>query len=259
MISRLLNRLFPAPTPHPPTAVPTGATVYAIGDVHGERGLLESLIDRIRKDAQGPGAADRIVLVMLGDYVDRGPDSRGVIDLLLTKPLEGAEHRYLMGNHEQVMTEFLRAPETADAWLDYGGLATADSYGVRLPPPATAPARIEFRDALAAGLPHEHRKFLGELELLVTLGDYAFAHAGIDPRRPLAEHQAEELLWMREPFLSWTGRLEKRVVHGHTIRPAPEVLPNRIGLDTGAYATGVLTAVALTGTIARILQATNSD
>lgn len=229
--------------------------MYAVGDVHGERILLESLLDMIRRDAAGPGTADAVSIVFLGDYVDRGPDSSGVLDLLLGRPLAGAEHRFLLGNHEQVMLDFLRDPEAAAGWLEFGGLMTADSYGLRFPHPVGAAARAAFRDALVAAIPPAHRAFLEGLETMAVYGDYAFAHAGVHPRRALADQRPADLLWIREPFLGWTGPLEKRIVHGHTVRPAPEVLPNRIGIDTGAYASGVLTAVALSGSDVRVIQA----
>jgi len=236
-------------------AIPEGLTVYAVGDVHGERALLEDLLLQIRRDAERLPAPASTAIVFLGDYVDRGPDSRGVLDLLLDGPLPGAEHRFLLGNHEQVMLDFLQDPERAAGWLDYGGITTAASYGVRLPVPREAATRAEFRDALDAAVPAAHKAFLARLEPLVVYGDYAFAHAGVHPDRSLAEQQVGDLLWIREAFLEWTGPLEKRIVHGHTIRPTPEIFPNRIALDTGAYASGVLSAAILCGDQVRLLQA----
>ncbi|MGE4218219.1 MAG: metallophosphoesterase family protein [Alphaproteobacteria bacterium] len=226
-----------------------------MGDVHGECRLLEALLEEIGRDAAGLGATPRRTVVFLGDYVDRGPDSRGVVDLLLQRPLNGAEHRFLLGNHEQAMLDFLRDPEAGAGWLAYGGIMTADSYGVRAALPASPASRAAFRDALAAAMPPAHLAFLEALEPSATYGDYAFAHAGVRPGLSLDDQHPDDLLWIREPFLNWTGSFGKRIVHGHTIRPAPEVLPNRIGIDTGAYATGVLTAVALSGSQVRILQA----
>lgn len=235
--------------------MPEGLTVYAVGDVHGEMALLEDLMRQIRRDAEGPSAAGSRAIVFLGDYIDRGPDSQGVLDFLLDSPLPGAEHRFLLGNHEQVMLDFLKDPERAAGWLDYGGITTAASYGVRLPVPRDAAARAEFRDALDVAVPDAHKAFLERLEPLVVYGDYAFAHAGVHPQRSLAEQQVGDLLWIREGFLEWTGPLEKRIVHGHTIRPTPEIFPNRIALDTGAYASGVLSAAILSGEQVRLLQA----
>lgn len=229
--------------------------MYAVGDVHGEVALLRDLMEQIRRDAAVTSGGDRLAVVFLGDYVDRGPDSSGVLDLLLDEPLPGAEHRFLLGNHEQVMLDFLTDPERAAGWLDYGGIMTAESYGVRMPVPRDAASRAAFRDALAAALPAAHRDFLDRLETLVVYGDCAFAHAGIDPQRPLSEQRVDDLLWIRDTFLRWPAPFEKRIVHGHTIRPTPEILPNRIAVDTGAYASGVLSAVALSGERVRVLQA----
>ena len=254
-LGRFLRNLFPARPQPAPYAIPDGMTVYAVGDIHGERRLLEDLLETIARDATGPGAASRLAIVFLGDYVDRGPDSRGVVDLLLRHPVHDAEHRFLRGNHEQVMLDFIGDPESAAAWLDYGGIMTADSYGVRMGVPANPTGRAAFRDALAAAISPAHKAFLDALEPSAIYGDYAFVHAGVRPGRPVADQKPEDLLWIRDPFLTWTGAFDKRVVHGHTIRPAPEVMPNRIGIDTGAYATGVLTAVALSGTQVRVLQA----
>lgn len=255
LLAAVARRLLPAQAPVPPAHAPDGMTLYGIGDVHGERALLEALLDAIRRDIADRAAADRVAVVFLGDYVDRGPDSRGVLDILLRRPMGDADHRFLLGNHEQAMLDFLRDPEGGAGWLGYGGLMTADSYGVRAAPPMDAAGRAAFRDALAAAMPSGHKAFLEGLETAVVYGDYAFVHAGVRPGRRLADQSSEDLLWIREPFLDWKGPFEKRVVHGHTIRPAPEVLPNRIGIDTGAYATGTLTAVALSGRTVRVIQA----
>lgn len=253
MLRRWIERLMrPFPAVTPPRA-PDGMTIYAIGDVHGERVLLERLLDLLRRDADGRPEAP--VAVFLGDYVDRGPDSRGVLELLCADPLPGMAVRRLLGNHEQAMLDFLEAPQSGAGWLDFGGIACLDSYGVRLQPGSRDPARlIAWRDELQSSMPAAHLALLMSLERWVVYGDYVFVHAGIRPGTPLAEQALADLLWIREPFLDWPDPHEKVVVHGHSIRPVPQRLPNRIGIDTGAYATGVLTAVALTGEQVRFLQ-----
>lgn len=240
---------------HQPPALPSGLAVYAIGDIHGELSALRNLLSEIVADAGRHPPATRRIIVCLGDYVDRGPDSRGVIELLAAGPPSGFELRCLRGNHDQAMLDFLREPEAAEDWFRFGAAATLDSYGIGTAG-GTGPGRLTgLRDALAAGLPPGHRAFLENLEPSMVLGDYAFVHAGIRPGRPFAQQDLHDLMWIREPFLSWPGRHEKVIVHGHSVVAVPQVLPNRVALDTGAYATGVLTAAALDGDRLRILQA----
>lgn len=256
MIQRWLARLLssaPAAKAAPPE-IPPGLVVYAIGDIHGEEALLLDLLTRLREDAAGRDA--RPVGVFLGDYVDRGPGSRAVLDILIDPPLPGFAIDRLKGNHEQGMLDFLADPLAGAVWLEYGGLATLSSYGVSLAPGAPGPARLmEMRNQLDALLPQAHRQLLTALQPFVVHGDYLFVHAGIRPEVPLTAQREQDLLWIREPFLDWPDRHEKMVVHGHTVRPAPQLMGNRIGIDTGAYATGVLTAVALEGPDMRIIQA----
>lgn len=252
-----LGRFLPgAPAHRLQPALPPGIAVYAIGDVHGELGALRNLIAMIVADARRYPDGTGKLLICLGDYVDRGPDSRGVIELLAAGPPAGFELRCLRGNHDQAMLDFLATPEKGTDWFQFGASATLDSYGVAgaagLPGPEQLAA---LRDNLAERLPDAHRAFLENLEPFIVAGDYAFVHAGIRPDRSIAAQDLQDLLWIREPFLGWSGRHEKVIVHGHTIVAAPQVLPNRIALDTGAYATGMLTAAALDGTRLRILQA----
>lgn len=256
MIGRMLARLLSggAQEDVPPPEAPPGRIVYAIGDIHGEAALLEALLGKIRDDAAAREGAP--LAVFLGDYVDRGPDSRSVLDLLCDAPLPGFAIDALTGNHEQGMLAFLTDPLSGMAWLEFGGLATLSSYGVAIQPGTVTPARLrDYRDQLAERLPDEHRRFLHRLKPWVVHGDYLFVHAGVRPKIPLAAQRMEDFLWIRDPFLAWPDRHEKMVVHGHSVRFAPELLPNRIGIDTGAYATGVLTAVALEGRDLRVLQA----
>lgn len=234
-------------------SAPPGTRLYAIGDVHGRADLLADLLELLRKDiARAPEA--RRVLVMLGDYIDRGEWSRHVVDMLLEDPLPGAETVYLCGNHEDYLIRFLDDPSVGPHWLANGGDATLRSYGVE-------PARYQgltdgwarMSRLLAAALPPAHRAFFAGLGLSHAEGDYFFVHAGIRPGRPLADQQRDELLWIRDIFLSSTADHGKIVVHGHTVTWAPEDRPNRIGLDTGAYMTGRLTAAVLTGTERRFV------
>ncbi|HYD69840.1 metallophosphoesterase family protein [Azospirillum sp.] len=245
-----------------PAAAPDGLCLYAIGDVHGERRCLERLLAVIDRDAGQRREEEGLqpLLVFLGDYVDRGPDSRGVLDLLCARAAAaagtGPACRFLLGNHEAAMLDFLREPAAGAEWLNYGGAEALASYGVRASVGIADAARCRaLRDALEERLPEEHRAFLESLEPMAVLGDYAFVHAGVRPGVPLERQRLEDLLWIREPFLSSPRSHGKVVVHGHTVLDEPQVLPNRIGLDTGAYATGVLSAVALHGTHRRILQA----
>ncbi|HYE01531.1 MAG TPA: metallophosphoesterase family protein [Alphaproteobacteria bacterium] len=260
----LLKRLRgAAPTADaPPAAVPEGLCVYAIGDVHGERRCLDRMLAAIAADGApgGRGAGLQPILVFLGDYVDRGPDSRGVLDRLCELAAAaaagaGPSCRFLLGNHESAMLGFLAEPAAHANWLEFGGMETLLSYGVRAPLGLGGPARLAaLRDGLAAALPEAHRRLLAGLERMAEVGDYVFVHAGIRPGVPLDRQAEEDLLWIREPFLSATRHHGKCVVHGHTIVERPALLPNRIAVDTGAYATGLLTAVALHGTERRIIQ-----
>lgn len=238
-----------------PPSVPPGLILYAIGDIHGEWACLTDLLDLIREDeaAQPPGL--KPVVLFLGDYIDRGPNSRKVVDFLSGQPLPGFRTRFLRGNHEQALLDFLRDPLEAAPWLEFGGLSTLDSYGVRMRNLGRdRSSLLAARDELAQALPARHLAWLQRLELYAAYGDYLFVHAGIRPGIALEEQSPDDLLTIRTPFLTHRRPHAKRVVHGHTISPAPEILANRIGIDTGAYASGVLTAVALRGETIRILQ-----
>lgn len=256
MSSALFSRLFAQrrPAPAPTTA---GRLIYAVGDVHGRYDLLEPLIADIAEDARKSAPDERAMLVFLGDYVDRGPDSAKVIDLVLE--MEGAgvfETRALKGNHEEALLEFLADPAFGPTWFEHGGGATMASYGVTPPVTRTDMAAwAAARDAFAAVLPPKHLRFCETLELMVTVGDYAFVHAGVRPGVPLDQQSEKDLLWIRGDFLEARPGFDKVIVHGHTPMQSPQLLPHRLGLDTGAYATGVLTAARLDDEGARIMQA----
>lgn len=223
---------------------PDDTTLYVIGDIHGRADLLNALLEKLRFDAEKRGG--RRILVYLGDYVDRGPDSRGVIDTIL-RPLGTAfEVEALLGNHERAMLDFLDDPERAANWLKYGGVETLLSYGVRPAPGVFTPeklqaARDEFRDAL----PRSHLDFLNVLRPSYVLGDFMCVHAGISPARTLVDQQEKDLLWIREPFLSCDILYDKVIVHGHTIVDQPDIRRNRVNLDTGAYYSGRLTCLVV--------------
>jgi serine/threonine protein phosphatase 1 len=248
-----VQRLFTPEPPRRPRA-PDGTTVYAIGDIHGRDDLLVQVLDGIREDAAV--SPDRSIVVCLGDYVDRGPGSRAVLDMLIEAQADKAlEWRFLRGNHDQSVLDFLHSPTTGMAWSDYGGRETLESYGVGSPPPwAGHPVWRRTAAAFAAALPREHLRFLQELELSTEIGDYFFVHAGVRPGVPLKDQVDRDMLWIREPFLSDPDLLEKVVVHGHTPTLAVHADDRRIGIDTGAYATGVLTALKLRGEEGAVIQ-----
>lgn len=219
---------------------------YAVGDIHGRLDLLDRLLDLIRRDylEGGGGPAE---LVFLGDYVDRGPASAGVLErltALAADPPPGLRPIFLRGNHEELMLDFLAGGTRAPAWLSNGGSATLASYGVAIDD-GDAASLAEAADRLRATLPASHRRFLDGLALHHVAGPYLFVHAGLRPGRTLAEQAEEDLLWIRGPFLGATERFEKFVVHGHSISAAPDVRANRLGIDTGAFCTGRLTAAIL--------------
>jgi serine/threonine protein phosphatase 1 len=252
-----LNRLLrPRADPQlraPPEA-PERQVVFALGDVHGRSDLLAALLQEIGLDlAIGAGAA---TLVFVGDYVDRGPDSRGVLDQLLSLRARGLGALvFLRGNHDQMLLDFLADPATGPQWMSVGGSATLTSYGLAPPGPSADPAAWgSIARVFADALPPAHRVFLEDLQLFHRAGDYVFAHAGVRPGRPLEKQTARDLLWIRQAFLSGRRPLPWTVVHGHTPCERVHADLRRIGIDTGAYATDVLTALRLEGAARELLQ-----
>lgn len=231
------------------------ALIYAIGDIHGCARELDDLHAQIVSDAARRRGAPtrRVTLVYVGDYVDRGPDSAGVIDRLLAPaPISGAERIFLRGNHEDAMLVFLADPEAGADWLDFGGLETLRSYGVS---PGGGPLwRQKLAEGLAARLPPAHKQFLESLPDRWSCGGYGFVHAGIRPGLAWEAQKTDDLLWIREPFLSSRTRFDRKIIHGHTITDRPDVRPNRIGIDTGAYHSGILTALVIDGDKESFLQ-----
>ena len=225
-----------------------GELVYAIGDIHGRYDLFRAMLAQIVDDAADRAKGRLPILVLCGDYVDRGPDSARVLTALDWIRRDGrVALRPIKGNHEAAFMAFLKDPQEGESWLRFGGDATLLSYGVTPPADfADATDLVRARDDLLERMPAAHLRVLQGLELMTTVGDYAFVHAGIRPGVPLARQKAEDLLWIRAPFLDQTARFEKRIVHGHSwIEAAPEIYDNRIGLDTGAYETNVLTAIRI--------------
>ncbi|MEE4349629.1 MAG: metallophosphoesterase [Pacificimonas sp.] len=234
--------------------VPDGVRVYAVGDIHGRRDLLDRLLDMIAADLDGYKGHSEIVF--LGDYIDRGPDSADVIDRLIEGPEPGDSWVYLKGNHDYFAVNLLDNDDWKNhhlkAWLDNGGDEALASWGVkrklvREGDPETIVAA--FREAL----PKKHAKFLRALKLDYRVGDYLFVHAGIKPGVPLEKQDERDLMWIRNEFLRHRKGFGVHVVHGHTISKGVDEQKNRTGIDTGAYASGVLTALVLEGEERRYL------
>ena len=235
--------------------VPAGRRIYAIGDIHGRIDLLDELLARIEADDAARPPAET-TLIFLGDLIDRGPASAAVVERLLTLVERRPETRFLLGNHEEVFIEALTGDEgVVRTFCRIGGRETVLSYGV-------VAAEYETLDYAAVGerlralVPAAHRAFLAAFEDLIVIGDYAFVHAGVRPGMPLDQQSTEDLRWIRSPFLSYRGKLDKVVVHGHTISAEVEMLPHRIGIDTGAYASGRLSALGLEAADRWVLQTT---
>ena len=233
--------------------VADGRVVYAIGDVHGRADLLEPLLDAVLTDA---ASTSRSMIVGLGDYVDRGPDSRGVIDRLIALSSRPAiEVHCLRGNHDQALLDFLADAEVGPGWARHGGAETLQSYGVAAPEPgADLSAWRDAREVFAEALPDTHRAFLERTPLSLVSGDYFFSHAGARPGTPLGEQTPRDLMWIREAFLADARPLEKMIVHGHSPTKVVHRDHRRIGLDTGAYASGLLCACRFEGDGHRLIQ-----
>lgn len=229
-----------------PPSTPRGYRAYAVGDIHGRLDLLNGLIEAIEADVERRPAR-KTLLIFLGDLIDRGPDSRGVVERLRTYQHPKIKPYFLAGNHEEVLLRLLRGERGILAsWLQYGGAECLQSYGFD-------PAKLDLsseRSALATIkdiIPEDHAQFVRGFADTLTLGDYLFVHAGIRPGVDISLQSQSDLRWIRAPFLDHEGEHGLVVVHGHSISPAVEERSNRIGIDTGAYRTGVLTALGLEG------------
>ena len=233
-------------------AVPAGKRYYVIGDIHGRLDLYSAMIRAIEADAAALGA-DAVRVVLLGDLVDRGPDSAGV--LARTRAWQRQRQvRVLAGNHEEMFLKSFTRPEALRHFLKHGGRETLLSFGFS----SKQLRNLEIDDLFAMLpqlVPQSERDYIAGFEEMIIAGDYAFVHAGIDPERPIDAQKRSDLLWIRERFLSHDGALPKVIVHGHTIFGRVMDCGNRIGIDTGAFRSGVLTALVLEGDQRRVIQA----
>lgn len=228
-----------------PATLSSGIRIYAVGDIHGRADLLRTTLEKIDAD-RSSRPVKRSMLVFLGDYVDRGPSSKEVIDLLL-ECKKTRESVFLKGNHETFISDFLKYPAVLDSWRTCGGLQTLLSYGVN---PALSRNEVQQRklaESFALAIPSDHVAFLQSLQLFFQCGEFLFVHAGVRPNLPLEQQEEKDLLWIREEFLEYEKSFGLFVVHGHTPISVPELRSNRLNIDTGAFATGRLTCVAIEG------------
>lgn len=239
-----LRQIFARPAEAPRAEVPAGQRVYAVGDIHGRLDLFEALAAAIDTDDAARPVAETTV-ILLGDLVDRGPDSAGVI---AHARRWGSERkvRILSGNHEEMFLRSFDEPDMLRHFLRHGGRETILSYGIE-PAAFTQATLPEVQAMMREAVPLADRTFVEGFEDMVAVGDYLFVHAGIDPRVPLEEQKRHDLRWIREPFLSHSAPHDLVVVHGHTICTDPQDCGNRIGIDTGAFMSGRLTALVLDG------------
>jgi serine/threonine protein phosphatase 1 len=251
-LKKLINRFF-KPVIAPIPFIPANTRVYCIGDIHGRNDLLQQLLAKIAQDRlQFEG---RVLMIYLGDFIDRGLHSKQVINTLLNNQKATVEIVYLRGNHEQTLLDCLQNAALIPTWLTFGGQTTLFSYDVAITKIPTKPQDLlEIQKQLQAKLPPSHYTFFVNTRLSYSLGSYFFVHAGISPKRPIAKQWPEDMLWIREEFTECTKNYPQIIVHGHSISEQPQLLGNRIGIDTGAYASGVLTCLVLEADRQRILQ-----
>jgi serine/threonine protein phosphatase 1 len=228
---------------HP--SIPDGVRIYAVGDVHGRLDLLDKLLLRIDADIVSRPTL-RPVYVFLGDYIDRGPSSRETIDRLVE---HGQKHEsvFLKGNHELIAIKCLSDRTLFDQWLRLGGLSTLASYGVSTDIGAGGKQTAQLQAAFHSALPQAHLRFFRDLRISFACGDFFFAHAGVKPAINLSRQKESDLLWIRDEFLTSIDDFGKIIVHGHTPASEVEIRPNRINIDTGAFASGRLTCLVIDG------------
>jgi serine/threonine protein phosphatase 1 len=231
---------------------PEGMLIFAVGDLHGRLDLLTRMYEGITGHLRQRPVADWRI-IHLGDYVDRGPDSRGVIDFLIAAKARDPRIICLAGNHDVGLLDFLAEPDVNGLFAGNGGRQTAMSYGVALDFLDEAVFPSQYGDFCRA-VPEAHRHFLRNLAYSAEFGDFFFCHAGIIPGVPLDEQQPRDLMWIRDRFLNHPGLHPKVIVHGHTPSAQPEVLANRVNIDTGAFASNVLTALVIEGSDKQLLQ-----
>lgn len=251
-----LRQIFRPKPIQPPPAIPEGQRVYAIGDIHGRLDLLSALVLAVEQDDRDRPSA-HTTIILLGDLIDRGPDSAGVI--AAARELQARRNvRIIAGNHEEMFLQCFDNLEILYHFLRYGGRETLQSYSAA--PETWQDLSLEATQAMMRqAVPTADLEFLSGLEDRVAIGDYLFVHAGIRPRVSLCDQTTRDLRWIREPFLSHTGDHGWCVVHGHTISEMPELRANRIGIDTGAYMSGRLTALGLEGTARWIIEASDAN
>lgn len=241
--------------------LPAGQRVYAVGDIHGRLDLFNPLIAAMEADDAAATPA-RTTMILLGDLVDRGADSAGVLARAREWQAQGTqtgrEVRILAGNHEEMFLKSFTSLDTLRHFLRHGGRETLLSFGVERSVYNAANIE-EVQTLMQAHVPEEERAFIEGFEDTIAIGDYLFVHAGIDPLVPIEEQKVSDLRWIREPFLSHEEPYEVMVVHGHTIAQQPVETANRIGIDTGAYATGRLTALVLEGATRRYIAAVGDE
>ena len=225
--------------------------IYTVGDIHGRADLLARLLAMIEEDAMKYPKRNK-KLIFLGDYIDRGLESKAVIDRLLQPFAKGLAPVFLRGNHDDYLLSYLKGDlGIMSYWSNLGGTATLASYGVNLFGAGNKADKAHH--GFVQKLPAAHKAFFRDTLLSVSFGDYYFVHAGVRPHVPLAKQKAEDKMTIRGDFLFSDYVFESIIVHGHTIKPEPEIKPNRIGLDTGAFATGHLTCLVLDGTTKKFL------
>jgi serine/threonine protein phosphatase 1 len=228
-----------------------GYRVYAVGDVHGRADLLAALTAQIDDDLKRSPAA-KPLQVFLGDYIDRGPDSRQVLDLLIERRRSHAMI-FIKGNHEAYAVAALGGKPVLSEWMQIGGIPTLLSYGIKPSRPSDPMSERDTAVAFSRTLPESHNRFINGLAMSFTCGDFFFTHAGVRPGVPLRIQSERDLLWIRDEFLLHEEDFGKVVVHGHTPVMEPDIRQNRINIDTGAYATGRLTCMVLEGEEMRFL------
>lgn len=232
--------------------IPLGLRVYAIGDVHGCSMLLEKMHAMIESDLLG-GRPEKTLIIYLGDYLDRGPASAGVLDILTGAAPNATSRIFLKGNHEEMALKFLEDPEEGSAWCAFGGFETLMSYRIDVRRQLDDGGYKNLRREWAKRMPASHTHFLRDLQTSYSLGGYFFCHAGVRPGVSLNAQTAHDLMWIREDFLESAFNHGKLIVHGHSPVDMPDIRANRINVDTGAYATGRLTALVLEGAERRFL------
>lgn len=252
----IIRNLFRGKRAERAPAIPRGERVYAIGDIHGRLDLFTNLAAEIERDDKRRGPADTTV-VFLGDIVDRGPSSARV--LASARAWSRARKvRFIAGNHEEMFLLSFQRAEALRNFLKFGGRETILSYGVS-PAELETSSLEEIQKKMNEVVPREDRLFMKNFEKFVSIGDYLFVHAGIRPEEPLDKQTGQDCRWIREPFLSYDGSLGQIVVHGHTVNDEVVVRDNRIGIDTGAFMSGKLTALCLEGTERWLIQTKADD